>query len=229
MKIAFITLTNTGYIEYTLNCLSTLKNIGLHQELHCYCIGEEGYEILKSNNYKTTLIKDNENSKFEEFRSGNWSSIVQNKFKIIHENLINNDYVCYTDGDIVYENIEFYNYLIKNIGDYEMLIQNDTLLDNDDRNLCSGFMFIKSNENTKEIFESKNTENKKNEPKWGDQVYINDIKEKIKYKKLPLSLYPNGKYYYENALKIKPYMIHFNWLIGHNKKKKMKEYKKWKV
>ena len=62
---------------------------------------------------------------------------------------------------------------------------------------------------------------------WDDQVYINNIKKQLKYILLPLELFPNGNYYYANSKKINPYLIHFNWLTGNDKMKKMKFYKKW--
>jgi hypothetical protein len=223
--IAFITLTNNGYVDFTLNCLKSLENINFEKKLDCYCIGEECCSILKSNSYNSFLIKD-DNSNFQTFRNGNWWDIVSNKFKIIHENLNKYDFVCITDGDIVFENNKFLDYLIENIEDNDMLIQNDTMNDNDHWNLCSGFMFLKSNEKTRYLFNPKIVIEKYKE-KICDQLYINNIKNKLKYKLLPLELFPNGRYYYENHSKIQPYLIHFNWLIGHEKKKKMKEFNKW--
>jgi ATP-dependent Lon protease len=60
----------------------------------------------------------------------------------------------------------------------------------------------------------------KDKPNWDDQVYVNNIKYKLKFKKLPLELFPNGRYYYINNKKINPYMIHFNFLYGHKKKER---------
>jgi len=108
-----------------------------------------------------------------------------------------------------------------------MLIQNDKLTDNDNSLLCSGFMFLKSNEVTKKFFNPLNVENEKNKLGWDDQIYMNDNKNKLKYKVLPLHLFPNGKYFYENNEMINPYIIHFNWVIGSEKQKKMDYYKKW--
>ena len=48
--IAFITLTNNGYIEYTENCLKSLEKINSNVNLKCYCIGKKGYEYLNNNN-----------------------------------------------------------------------------------------------------------------------------------------------------------------------------------
>jgi hypothetical protein len=49
----------------------------------------------------------------------------------------------------------------------------------------------------------------------------------MKYTRLPLSLFPTGKYYYKYSNNINPYMIHFNWIKGHEKKEKMIKYNKW--
>ena len=227
-NISFITLTNNGYIDYTLNCLQSLKNINMEKQLKVYCIGQEGYSILQNNNFLCELINNNENntSTFQEFRQKNWSNVVYYKFEIIYNNLLNNEYVCITDGDIVYENNIVFDYLLSNINDNDMLIQTEGIESN---NVCSGFMFIKSNEKTISLFNPENVEKYKNKVGWGDQVYVNEIKSKLKFKKLPLELFPNGKYYYEYSNNIQPYLIHFNWIVGHEKKKKMIKYNKWYI
>lgn len=223
--IVFITLTNNGYIKYTENCLKSLERINSDINLICYCIGKNGHEYLTNKKYKSILIDEEENSNFQTFRSGNWSNITFNKFVIIYENLLKYSYVCITDGDIVFENNDFMKYLMDNIKLNDMLIQTEYI---DERNfvLCSGFMFIKSNSNTLNFFNPINIEHKKDIVGWDDQIYINENKDKLKYKMLPIELFPNGKYYYKNNY-LNPYLIHFNWIIGHEKKNKMCQYGKW--
>lgn len=225
--ISFITLTNLGYVDYTLNCLKSLENISHEMKPTCYCIGKESYNKLTEKNYKSVLIDDEKNTNFQVFRTGNWSNITIKKFNIIYENLLSNEYVLFTDGDIVYENGDFMNYLINNIGDNDILIQNDTQNDDSKDLLCSGFMFIKSNEKTLELFNPTKVIENENTVGWDDQVYINNIKEKLKYNTLPLHLFPNGLYFYRNCNNIKPFLIHFNFLFGHEKKDKMKYHSKW--
>lgn len=225
--IVFITLTNTGYINYTLNCLKSLENINFGLPLKCYCIGKDGYEILTNKNYNCSLIDEEENSNYQTFRQGNWSNITFNKFRIIYENLHKYTYVCITDGDIVFENSNFLNYLRQEISDKDILIQNDCNDDNNHSNLCSGFIFIKSNEKTLDFFNPSNMEIYKNTPEWDDQIYVNDNKNKVNYKLLPLNLFPNGNYYYHYHSILQPYLIHFNWVIGHEKRQKMNFHKKW--
>jgi hypothetical protein len=227
----FITLTNSGYVTYTLNCLESLKKIGFKQPLHSYVIGETGYNLIKEKGYDCTLLNDNlEDSVFQSYKNNKWADITFYKFVIIYENLLKYKFVCFTDGDIVFENKDFLDYLKNNITSYELLTQSHEMSNNDKGVLCSGFMFIRSNENTLEIFNPKNVELYKNNKgnSFDDQMYINEYKEKLKYRILPLELFPNGRYYYKNV-NTSPYMIHFNWVIGHEKEKKMKCYGKWYV
>ena len=223
-NISFITLTNNGYLDYTLNCLKSIELAGIKTKLKVYCIGEESASILNNKGITTDLIDDEKSVEFQEFRTNNWSNIVFYKFKIIYDNLLNNEYVCITDGDIVYENNCIFDYLLNNIKDNDMLIQSDG---NITESVCSGFIFIRSNQDTISLFNPSNVEEYRNTVGWGDQLYINSIKGKLKYKKLPLALFPSGKYYYQYSEEIKPYLIHFNWVVGHEKKNKMVKYNKW--
>lgn len=238
-SVKFITLTNDGYLDYTLNCLKSLELIDFQKPLHCYTIGKDAHNILQSRGYKSILLKSDNiaDTKFNKFRTGNWHNITKRKFEIIHKELIENEFVCFTDGDIVFLNKDFMNYCLEYIQDNDMIIQNDTLSDSDNENLCSGFMFIKSSKKTIDIFNPKNIE-KNAKPGWGDQIYINQNKSKLRYKTLPLDLFPNGQYYYQSTDPLhyryylnfnKPMMIHFNWVVGHEKKDKMKEYNKWYI
>ena len=53
MDFIFITLSNTGYIKYTLNCLKSLERIGLSPTLlYTHVIGKDGYDILKQSGYE---------------------------------------------------------------------------------------------------------------------------------------------------------------------------------
>lgn len=153
----------------------------MKKKLKTYCIGEEGYSILNKNHYLCELINDsNKNvSIFNVFRTNAWSNITYYKFDIIYKNLLNFEYVCITDGDIVYENKQMFDYLLSNIEDNDLLIQSEGIYDID---LCSGFMFIKSNENTISLFNPTNINMYRNTQGWDDQIYINSIKDKLKLK-----------------------------------------------
>jgi len=226
-NVKFITLTNTGYIDYTLNCLKSLELINFKNTLHCYVLGQEGHNILQSHGYKSILLKsDDKDTHFTKHKSENWNSITKRKFEIIYNELIENKFVCITDGDIVFLNQNFMNYCLDYIQDNDLVIQNDKMHDSKCDGLCSGFMFIKSSKKTIDLFNPQNIRGT-NIKSWDDQKYVNKIKSKLKYIVLPLALFPNGKYYMRNHKKLKPMMIHFNWLIGQHKKRYMIKYNKW--
>jgi hypothetical protein len=232
MDFIFITLSNTGYIKYTLNCLKSLERIGISPKLlYTHVIGKDGYDILKQSGYECELINDESQCNFQNYQNEKWVDITTLKLNIIYENLLKYKYVCFTDGDIVFENNNFLKYLKDNIEPYDMLIQNDTCQDTDSSNLCTGFMYIKSNAKTLSIFHPATVEQSKNITPpirdWDDQQYMNVVKSNVNYKMLPLDLFPNGQYYYYNNLNIHPYLIHFNWYIGDMKQKGMELYGKW--
>ena len=90
--------------------------------------------------------------------------------------------------------------------------------------ICSGFLAIKSNARTKKMFDIDTSINYPN-----DQNFVNKKRNMINYEMLPIELYPNCKYYYEerNKTKISPYLIHFNFVMFSNKISKIKTLKKW--
>tara|TARA_A100001015_G_scaffold169190_1_gene188061 strand:- start:215 stop:919 length:705 start_codon:yes stop_codon:yes gene_type:complete len=227
-----VTITNKGYIDYTLNCLKSFEKSGLDPNiLECWCIDEEVYNQLKELSYNAILIPENDfmfkdGKKVTELAK--WGQIsfglhvTIQKFYAIYEVLKNNEDVLFLDGDIVIENPEFVQYFIDNIKDNDLLIQ-----DENHKNIkCSGVMYIKSTETTKKYFNPKNV-NYQTTTRWTDQTYINSILHLLKYKLIDSNLFPNGKYYYEKHATLNPYLIHFNFLVGHEKKKKMQHFKKW--
>ena len=87
-------------------------------------------------------------------------------------------------------------------------------------------MFIKSSTETLNLFDPKKLDIQYliNLPSH-DQTYLNQQKEKFKYKFLPEARFPNGAFYYNFICN--PDVIHFNYVIGKNKKKTMKRYGEW--
>lgn len=153
--LAFITLTNDGYIDYTLNLLKSLELYNLDKKIKCYCIGKNGYTKLKNMGYNSFLIDDNINTNFCEYRQKNWKKIVSRKFNIISKNLKTHKYVLFTDGDIVFTHKNAINYLLENIGDNDMIIQSTKTKNN----VCSGFFMLKSNKKTIKLFDPINIVN----------------------------------------------------------------------
>jgi FkbM family methyltransferase len=227
-SISFITLTNNNYLDYTKNCLESLKNYNNKCPLKCYCIDTECFNHLKKSYHYTYKIKDNQDEINKSIKNsyGNkkWGDIVLKKFDIIYENLLKYEYVLFTDGDITFEKDNFIKYCYNHIDSFDLIAQNKSGTNNFNE-ICTGFLFIRSNELTKYYFNSKNVEF--NKYKRDDQIYINNIKDKLRYKYLPKKLFPNDTYFYNNQPK-NPYLIHFNSVLdGEKKKYKMIQYNKW--
>lgn len=231
--IKFITLTNDGYLDYTLNLIKSLQNINFDvNRLTCYCIGHKSYTVLK--NILKNVIRIQSNAKdFKEYGSNTWGDVLKYKTYIIQQNLKKYKYVCITDGDIVYENNKFLEYCLNGLNNNEadMICQagNKDIVASSEDCVCCGFMFIKSSDKTLKLFDF-NCCNMDVTSTWKEQPYINN---KIKTLGINVTLldkllFPNGYIYYNHTDKIiNPYLIHFNWVIGDEKKTLMKKYKKW--
>ena len=140
MNIKFITLTNDGYLDFTLNCLKSLEKINFKGNLHCYCIGEKCYNVLKDKKYIVSKI-DSDLNKLMIFGNKDFINITFLKFQIIYENLKKYKYVCFTDGDIIFKNNRFLKLCYLFLGDNELFIQNDSV-ENKKNNLCSGLCLL---------------------------------------------------------------------------------------
>ena len=232
----FITLTNDGYMELTQNLIISLTYIGLEHILKVYCIGENCFNFFKSNypNCKLVLIDTNVDylKNWCQYYAGQnpnvegkkrWANITSYKFYAINKELENNNDVIFTDGDIVFRKNPI-PYLLENIKDNDLLIQNDEQTENKPL-MCTGFFYMKSNDLTKSItnFEniSKNINSFQN-----DQQYLRRFAGKLKLRYLNLNEFPNGKYWRDNIPQ-SHYIIHFNYDTGTTKIRRMKQFKKW--
>lgn len=222
----FITLTNKGYLDYTRNMIESLKKLDIEEPLKVYCIGQECYNSLDYDN--KVLLNSPEGvapDEFQIFRQGDWGKVVVQKFNAIYQELIKGNDVLFSDGDIVWLDKRFQRDIQNRIDDNDIIFQNDHQDDRDDGELCSGIMFIKSNERNKITF---NPANINMDDFQCDQIHLNKIKYQLSYDKLPLKKYPNGKYYYSGKTQ-NPYCIHFNYVIGNDKKETMKKFNYWLI
>ncbi len=235
-KVAFITLSNEGYIDYTLNCIASMRRLGsdgvaLAERLVCYSIGTACHERLMKAGCRSVLIDDESNTDFQRFREGKWPEIAAYKLEIISRCLETSDFVCYTDGDIVYEDAGAIEDCVARAatGSLDLLVQNDsaTRRDDDHSNICAGFMTIRSNETMRKIFHPESVRPLVNR-RFCDQLYINNfVKQRVRFGVLPFAEYPNGWYFYEYPDNEKAKLVHFNYVVGGLKRSRMIKHGKW--
>lgn len=231
-SIQSITFTNYGYLDFTLNLSESIKKNNVDLDLLIYCTDKKSFDYLNKHNYNCALLnsKISQSKKVADWKAGKskFGEMMISKFESIYDGLLKNDYVLYIDGDIVIkENI--IEYLEKEIEDNDFLFQLDYNNKRAYQNeLCAGFMMIKSTSETKKIFNPSeiNIESIINMPAH-DQTYLNNLKEGFKYKFLSPLLFPNGAFYFNYLTK--PKVIHFNYIVGKDKKNKMKKIKEWYI
>lgn len=247
-KLAFITLTNFGYREYTDNMIQSLENLGIGDIINIYCIDEDAYAYFKEKrpNNKIYLIQKLYGKKVKEFipyQESNWEDVVYNKLNIIRDLLKKNIDVIFVDGDIVFlkNPIEDLKEKIKNNPDLDIIFQNDCKKgDESDELICSGFMYVRATETNINLFypfdkiftfKDNTVVNFRKNFIICDQLYLNSIKNEIKYKCFKVGDYSNGFHWKKlrDDQDYEPYLIHFNWIVGHKKKEEMKKYNYWYI
>lgn len=238
-KTIITTVTNYGYLLYTLNMLKSLKQFGLDNKIFVVCIDKKGAKILKKLGYNVFCIEDSteqkELGKFCPWNTKGYDKICYLKLELIYRILFLNKNVLLIDGDIVFRKDlmeDMRKWWSDNI--YDVWIQNDAQENRNTKNMCTGYMFIKTSDRLIELYDCVS---EKGQKKYitcafdnNDQTYFNNfVKPGCIFSALPLQFYPNGKMYYDNTdeLKDKAVLVHFNWVQGHLKMAKMKEHKLW--
>lgn len=228
------TVTNYGYILYTLNMLKSLKKFDeLDKKVLIVCMDSKSDLILKRLGYITYLI-DLQLPNFISYNKKGYDLICYYKILFIYKVIEIGYNIFYFDGDVVFRNNPLDNLIIWINSDKDMWIQNDTTNDYDYRNMCMGVIFVKSTNNSLKYFKC-DTDDAYNYYKNicafdnNDQTYFNNrIKGNLDIGLMPLELYPNGQYFYRNPqLKETCILVHFNWIEGHKKLVKIKEYNMW--
>lgn len=234
-KSIITTVTNYGYLLYTLNMLKSLKPFNLDKKILVVCIDKKGANILRKLGYNTLCIDDGELGKFCPWNSKGYDKICYLKLELIYRILSLNKNVLLIDGDIVFRK-DLMEDMRKWWSDtiYDVWIQNDAQENRNTKNMCTGYMFIKTSDRLIELYDCVS---EKGQQKYmtcafdnNDQSYFNKyVKPGCMFSALPLEKYPNGKMYYDNTdeLKDSATLVHFNWVQGHLKMAKMKEHKMW--
>lgn len=235
-KTVWTTVTNYGYRLYTLNMLKSLAPFGLDRSVLILCLDKKSEEwFIKREYHVITAAETNE--RFCAWNTKGYDRICYLKLEWIFRILSLNMNILLIDGDIVFRKNPISD-LQKWESDnrFDGWIQNDSQDDRNTDNLCTGYIFIRSNPKTIQLYDCVSDEGKRKYETCAfdnnDQTYFNKfVKPFSRFQPLPLEQYPNGKMYYENTERINQtaIMVHFNWVHGHIKMVNMKRYKMWNL
>ena len=226
------TLTNHGYLLYTLNMLKSLRPFGLDKKVLIVAIDEKSHAILKKLGYHTICINESL-ATFYPWNTPGYDKVCYYKLELIYRILLLEKSVLLIDGDIVFQRNPEADIMHWNQSAEDVWIQNDGINDAHTQNMCTGYMFIRSNANMIALYDCISESGKEKYAKCifnnNDQTYFNDyVKPACSMTALPLCLYPNGNIFYAvPALQETAILIHFNWVKGHQKMAKMKEHRMW--
>ena len=228
------TVTNYGYLLYTLNMLKSLKPFGLDKKILLVSIDKRAGNILRKLGYNVFCVDEDELGKFSPWNTKGYDKICYLKLELIYRILSLGKNILLADGDLVFLRNPLDDIMWwleeKHI---DVHIQNDSLENINKNNLCTGYMLIKSNNKMIKLYDCVSESGKKKYLECAfdnnDQSYFNKfVKPSCTFQALTLLKYPNGQSFYnEPSRKDFAVLIHFNWVHGHLKMAKMKEHKLW--
>lgn len=236
-KTVMTTLTNSGYLLYTLNMLKSLKPFQLDTKILIVCIDTRAAKVLKKLGYNTFCIEDlaqqKELGKFSPWNTKGYDKICYLKLELIYQILSLDKNILLIDGDLVFLKDPRPDINIWINEKPSVFIQNDSLENENTTNMCTGYMLIKTSEKMIKLYDCVSEAGRKKYLECAfdnnDQSYFNKfVKPFCTFQAIPLQKYPNGLAFYNNSsYRDTAILIHFNWVHGHMKMAKIKEYKLW--
>lgn len=236
-KTVMTTLTNYGYLLYTLNMLKSLKPFDLDTKILIVCIDAKATKVLKKLGYNVFCIENlaaqKELGKFSPWNTKGYDKICYLKLELIYRILSLNKNILLIDGDLVFlkdPRPDINNWINEKSS---VFIQNDSLENENTTNMCTGYMLIKTSEKLINLYDCVSEDGKKKYIECAfdnnDQSYFNKfVKPFCTFQAIPLQKYPNGLAFYNNSSYLDTaVLIHFNWVHGHMKMAKIKEHKLW--
>jgi hypothetical protein len=233
-KTVWTTVTNYGYRLYTLNMLKSLAPFGLDRSVLILCLDKKSANLFTEKGYHTITAAET-NERFCAWNTKGYDRICYLKLEWIFRILSLKMNILLIDGDIVFRKNPIDDLQKWEANDqFDGWIQNDSQDDRNTDNLCTGYIFIRSNSKMIQLYDCVSEEGKLKYQTCAfdnnDQTYFNRfVKPFSCFQPLSLDQYPNGKMYYENTDRINKtaIIVHFNWVHGHIKMANMKRYKMW--
>lgn len=247
-SLIWITLINYGYINYTKNFLKSMEKSKSTFKLIVFCIDTQTYEELKNCDNCICLHTDflydrGLASDFKVWEEKDYKKIVFAKLDVILYTLKNTydmgiEAVGYIDTDIVLFSdptiimLEAMNQN-KDINIFSQCDEGGKTCSNkiDCQNICSGVIVFRNNKSLYHIFEYTSEDINKF---CTDQHFLTSNLKKLNIICLTIdkNIFLNGSYFHINHSNIFPdsaCLIHFNYMVGNQKQRKMIEQNVWYI
>ncbi|KAI9313289.1 nucleotide-diphospho-sugar transferase-domain-containing protein [Dichotomocladium elegans] len=245
-RVLIVATANYGMRDHVYNWIESLRKTGESDRFLIFCLDDHLYEHLSVAGFEAHAAKipeswfhDDVEAGFEEYYSAKYRIITHAKTLIVQQLLYLDITVLFSDVDIVWLRPRLREYIhtfLQIRGATQAVFQQEG---SDQRNINSGFYMIRPTEITKRLM--------------AETIYLADTDKdltqqaamNIALSHLDLDLrstgvvlldilhFPNGFIYFENNWcnnhGIEPYIVHANYLVGKDKRKKLEEHGLWYV
>ena len=215
----FISVSNMGCIDLTMNHLESLKRVGMTNYM-AYAIDSECYETLRSKGYNTFLLGRDDLKDFHGWQTKTFDYMSFMRYHVIDNLLRQGKTVWYLDVDsVVLQNLNPYVEFMR--GKFDAALQDDCYM------LCTGCMlfFPTALSLMKPMVDMKRFD-------INDQAYFEQFlnKSKLRIGALSRHQFPNGLLYFNEDNENPKYLamqrefrrldrsqvmfVHANWMIG---------------
>ena len=238
------TLTSNGYKDVTYNLYNSIKKSNISWKLMIVCLDNESHNYFKEKNiesifYKSESVSTPNKANISTFKSESFMDFNRIKLELIEKIRLEAPeqvkYILYMDGDIVVFK-DFMPYLIdlynKNNTPH-LYFQGDNYGGEANSVGCSGFFIMdrfKLDKSPFIVHDDNEWKQIREDQLWINK-YLNEYK--IPFGYLDRPLFPNGAYMYNNSQEWKTfkdaYILHYNFMVGQDKIKKMKENNHWYI
>lgn len=236
-RTLLVTVTNRGFLPYTVNLHASLQRIGIGSDLLVVTpdVGT-AEDLAKEFGMSTaTYLREDVSApdSRESFMSPGWSKLVFIKVDVMSQLLRAGYSVVLIDSDTVVlrdPRPRLWWLLEGPNSDVDMMIQQDHAV-LQEHYLCTGFMFVRPTPRSLQLF---NTAGLNPDAFSNDQIYLNDRMRALRVNFLPLPRlqFPNGYTFY-SAMEAGEhgtrevegaYIVHFNYVVGDEKMRRMRQY-----
>jgi hypothetical protein len=233
-KILLTAVVNSGMVDYTLNWIESLKKCSLEKNFLVFAIDDELVDLLTEAGYGGHVVKIPDDwfhkklsGDFASWKVGDYTPITHSKSLVVERLLYLGITVWFSDVDIVFTNPSIYQYLIlklksrKDAKTHQELTQILFTQELEQRLINSGFYIMRPTDISKRIV-ADTIDIQDKEAEVTQQTAMNRILEDMDlgYHSSPialldLTLFPHGRYYFENQIPTKyemtPMMVHANY------------------
>lgn len=233
-KVLLTAVVNSGMFDYTLNWIESLKKTNLGKHFLVFAIDDELVDLMSGAGYKDHVVKIPDDwfhkklsAEFAAWQEGDYTPITHAKSLVVERLLYLGITVWFSDVDIVFTSPAIYPYLILKLKARKHAITKAELTEVlftqelEQRLINTGFYIMRPTNTNKRII-ADTIEIQDKEPKVTQQQAMNRILEDINlsYHESPialldLTLFPHGRYYFENQVPTKfdmtPMMVHANY------------------